>query len=57
MSFIKNLFKNQNGATAVEYGLIAAVIVIAAMAGLTNMANNQNAKFNKMSTAFAEASK
>lgn len=57
MSFIKQLFKNQNGATSIEYGLIAALIVIAAMAGLNNLATNQKDRFSKMSAAVAEASK
>ena len=32
---LRRLFADQNGATAIEYGLIAALIVIAMMGGLS----------------------
>jgi len=41
---LKDLFADKSGATAVEYGLIAGLIVIALLAGLTRVAdaNDQN---------------
>lgn len=37
MKFIKKMFKNENGATAIEYGLIASLIAVAAMTAMTAM--------------------
>jgi pilus assembly protein Flp/PilA len=41
---LKELFADETGATAVEYGLIAGLIVVALLAGLTQVgtANDQN---------------
>jgi pilus assembly protein Flp/PilA len=36
-TILRTLGANQRGATAIEYGLIAALIVIAMMAGLSAM--------------------
>jgi pilus assembly protein Flp/PilA len=35
MTFIKNFLNDESGATAIEYGLIAALISVAAIAGFT----------------------
>ena len=43
MTFFKKLIKNEKGATAIEYGLIAALIAVAAitaMGGLGNQLSN-----------------
>ena len=40
--FIVRLLKDECGATAIEYGLIAALISIAAVAAMTNVGNNLN---------------
>lgn len=40
--FIKRLLRDNRGATAVEYGLIVALIVIAIMAALRGVANETN---------------
>ncbi len=40
--FIKRLLRENRGATAVEYGLIVALIVIAIMAALRGVANETN---------------
>lgn len=39
------LLKDNSGATAIEYGLISAVISIALLTGLGSFANNLNAQF------------
>jgi len=57
MFFIKNLLKNQNGATAIEYGLIAALIVVGSMFGLSKMATNQKNSFDNMSTVVVQVMK
>lgn len=49
------LLRDQRGATAIEYGLIAALIVLAMMTALHSFADSANAMFNKVSTATDEA--
>ena len=41
-SLIHDLRTDENGATAVEYGLIAALIVIAMIAGLGSLAGSNS---------------
>jgi pilus assembly protein Flp/PilA len=40
--------KDESGATAIEYGLIAALIALAIMVGAGALGNNLNAKFNEI---------
>ena len=49
MKVIKKLFKNEEGATAIEYGLIAALIAVAAITAMTSLGNNLENTFNKVS--------
>jgi pilus assembly protein Flp/PilA len=42
MKFIKKIFKREEGATAIEYGLIAALVVVAAIVGMTTLGTNLN---------------
>ena len=49
MKFIKTLRKNEEGATAIEYGLIAALIAVAAMAAMGALGNNLDNTFTKVS--------
>ena len=37
LSIIKNLIKDESGATTIEYGLIAALVSVAAVVALENM--------------------
>jgi pilus assembly protein Flp/PilA len=46
---IRNFMKSEDGATAVEYGLIAALIVIAMLTALSNVATSTNEKWNMVS--------
>ncbi len=48
-NFIK-LLSNEDGATAIEYGLIAALIAVAAITALTTIGSNLNATFTKVGT-------
>ena len=50
MKMIKKLFKNEEGATAIEYGLIAALIAVAAIAAMSSLGNNLSNTFNEVST-------
>jgi pilus assembly protein Flp/PilA len=42
--------KDESGATAIEYGLIAALIALAIITGATALGNSLNTKFTSIST-------
>jgi pilus assembly protein Flp/PilA len=42
--------KDESGATAIEYGLIAALISVALITGATALGNSLNKQFNALST-------
>jgi pilus assembly protein Flp/PilA len=37
MQFVRKMLKNEKGATAIEYGLIAALIAVAAIGAMTSL--------------------
>jgi pilus assembly protein Flp/PilA len=47
--FLK-LIKSKKGATAIEYGLIAALIAVAAIAAMGNIGNELSTTFNEVAT-------
>ncbi|PSC02982.1 Flp family type IVb pilin [Alsobacter soli] len=47
----KSFVRDESGATAIEYGLIAAIIAIGIIASLQGLRNNLNTKFNQISGA------
>ncbi|MBD3769850.1 MAG: Flp family type IVb pilin [Rhodobacterales bacterium] len=47
--------KDESGATAIEYGLIAALIAVAIIGGVSALGTNANATFSKVSTEIANA--
>jgi pilus assembly protein Flp/PilA len=49
MKVIKKLFKNEDGATAIEYGLIAALIAVAAITAMGALGDNLSNTFNGVS--------
>jgi pilus assembly protein Flp/PilA len=49
MQFIKNLVRDEAGATAIEYGLIAALIAVAAIAAMQNVGSKLGETFNNVS--------
>ncbi len=57
---MKTLFstflQDESGATAIEYGLIAAVIGVGIIAALTNVKTALNSKFDSISTELNKAS-
>ncbi len=55
MSNFLKLIKNEEGATAIEYGLIAALIAVAAIAALTNVGTQLNTTFNKVGSSLSTA--
>ena len=48
--FIK-LIRNSEGATAIEYGLIAALIAVAAIGAMQGIGNKLKTTFNNVSNA------
>jgi pilus assembly protein Flp/PilA len=55
MSKFLKLIKNEKGATAIEYGLIAALIAVAAIAALGNIGNQLNTTFSGVGSALSNA--
>jgi pilus assembly protein Flp/PilA len=49
MSKFLKLIKNSKGATAIEYGLIAALIAVAAIAAMQNIGTKLGTTFNNVS--------
>lgn len=45
---IKRLLRNQEGATAIEYGLICALIVIACVAAMTAVGGSSNGMWGRV---------
>lgn len=43
--FVERFLKDESGATAIEYGLIAALIGVVIITGVTLLGTNLNAKF------------
>ncbi|MDT9597853.1 Flp family type IVb pilin [Sphingosinicella rhizophila] len=51
MKIIRKFLKNEKGATAIEYGLIAALIAVAAIAAMQGLGSSLNQTFTNVSTA------
>ena len=49
MQFIRKMLKNEKGATAIEYGLIAALIAVAAIGAMTSLGTKLGSTFNNVS--------
>ena len=47
MQTIRKLIRNNKGATAIEYGLIAALIAVAATVAMGSLGNQLKTTFNK----------
>jgi pilus assembly protein Flp/PilA len=44
----RNLLRDQSGQDLIEYALIAALVALAAIAGLTNLSSKINSEFTKI---------
>ena len=53
--FIRKLRKNEEGATAIEYGLIAALVSVAAIVALQNLGSSLNEMFSTVSSKLDSA--
>jgi pilus assembly protein Flp/PilA len=49
-ALISRMLKDESGATAIEYGLIAALIAVALITGASTLGNSINTQFNGLST-------
>jgi pilus assembly protein Flp/PilA len=54
MQKIRAFLKNSKGATAIEYGLIAALIAVAAIAAMQGLGNQLKTTFSTTSTKMGE---
>ncbi len=52
---LRNLLADESGATAIEYGLIAALVSVAAIGALTAMGGSLKTMFQTVSDALATA--
>ena len=48
---LKRFFQDEKGATAIEYGLIAALIAVACITALTTLGENTAETFDEISDA------
>jgi pilus assembly protein Flp/PilA len=55
MSKFLKLIKNEEGATAIEYGLIAALIAVALITTVTNVGTELNTTFSKVGSSLTSA--
>ncbi len=55
MKFLNKLIRDEAGATAIEYGLIAALIAVAAITAMQGLGNQLKTTFNTTSSAMATA--
>jgi pilus assembly protein Flp/PilA len=53
MTFINKLFRDEAGATAIEYGLIAALIAVAAIAAMTSLGGTLSDTFESVNTSMS----
>ena len=56
MEKIKRFFKEEDGVTAIEYGLIAALIALAIIVAVSAVGTNLNTVFNKVASSLGAAS-
>lgn len=56
MKMITRFVKDESGATAIEYGLIAALISVAIIAAVTSLGNGLTSTFEAISTKLTATS-
>ena len=52
---LRRLSKDEEGATAIEYGLIAALIAVVIIAAVTSVGTNLNSTFSKVAGKLSSA--
>ena len=53
MQFIRKIMRDKKGATAIEYGLIAALIAVAAITAMQGLGSSLNTTFSNISTSMS----
>jgi len=53
--FVTRFMKDESGATAIEYGLIVALIAVVIITALTALGNTLGTKFNTVKSTVASA--
>ncbi len=53
MKFFNKLFADEQGATAIEYGLIAALIAVAAIGAMQGLGSQLNTTFSTVASSMA----
>ena len=54
MKFFNKLLRDEQGATAIEYGLIAALIAVAAITAMQSLGSELNTTFTTVQSKMAE---
>lgn len=55
MKFFNKMLRDEQGATAIEYGLIAALIAVAAITAMGTLGNELTTTFTTVSDELADA--
>ncbi|NLR38592.1 Flp family type IVb pilin [Novosphingobium sp. ERW19] len=55
MKLFRDLLANNEGATAIEYGLIAALVAVAAIGAMTSLGKSLDNTFKDVSTEMGKA--
>ncbi len=55
MKFFNKLLRDEQGATAIEYGLIAALIAVAAITAMSSLGGSLSDTFNGVSNELTDA--
>ena len=50
-NFVKTFIQNESGATAIEYGLIAALIAVVVITAVTTIGTNLKGTFNNVANS------
>ena len=54
--FVRNLYQQEDGPTAVEYAVMLALIIVVCLTAITTLGQNANATFKTVSVKLASAS-
>ncbi|MES2699860.1 MAG: Flp family type IVb pilin [Pseudomonadota bacterium] len=55
MTFFKNMIRDEAGATAIEYGLIAALVAVAAITALDSLGDELSTTFSTVDSQLESA--
>jgi pilus assembly protein Flp/PilA len=55
MGLLKALYADENGQDLIEYALIATLIALVAITGLSGLASSINSEYNSITTRFGTA--